>query len=170
MTTSPPRSVRPAMSAYGVPDDLDGVLPWSWAEERLVACRNFWVVTASAAARPHAMPVWGLWQPETQRFTFSCARNSRKARNLAENPQVTVAVDQTVEVVSVEGRARFPEADELGATLRTFAEKYWDSPQEVTDGEAFFGENLVVEVTPERAFGIIEDEADFSRRATKWVW
>ena len=31
-------------------------------------------------------------------------------------------------------------------------------------------ENLTVEVTPERAFGIIEDEVDFSQRATKWVW
>ncbi len=26
---------RPQMSDYGVPDDLDGVLPWEWAEERL---------------------------------------------------------------------------------------------------------------------------------------
>ena len=30
MTT--PRAERPAMADYGVPDELDGVLPWSWAE------------------------------------------------------------------------------------------------------------------------------------------
>jgi hypothetical protein len=40
----------------------------------------------------------------------------------------------------------------------------------VSDGEAFLAQNKVVEVTPERAFGIIEDEVDFSQRATRWVW
>jgi hypothetical protein len=29
---------------------------------------------------------------------------------------------------------------------------------------------VIVEVTPERAFGIIESEDDFARRATRWVW
>ncbi len=158
------------MSAYGVPDDLEGVLPWSWAEERLVACRNYWVVTASPDGRPHAMPVWGIWRPETGGFAFSCAHRSRKARNLEANPQVTVAVDHTVEVVVVEGRATFPAASEVSDTLHAFAAKYWDDPQAAADGEAFLAENLVVQVSPERAFGIIEDEVDFSQRATKWVW
>ena len=27
---------RPDMAGYGVEDDLDGVLPWTWAVERLV--------------------------------------------------------------------------------------------------------------------------------------
>ena len=48
------------MPGYGVPDDVGGLLPWSWAEERLVSNRNYWVVTVDADHHPHAMPVWGL--------------------------------------------------------------------------------------------------------------
>jgi hypothetical protein len=31
-------------------------------------------------------------------------------------------------------------------------------------------ENTIFEVTPERAFGIIEREDEFAQRATRWVW
>ena len=53
--TAPPRSERPDMSGYDVPAEADGVLPWSWAEERLVGCQNFFLVTANVLdAIPHA--------------------------------------------------------------------------------------------------------------------
>ena len=158
------------MKEYGVPDDLDGVLPWSWAEERLLASRNLWVVTASAAGRPHAMPVWAVWLPEPSAFLFSCAPSSRKARNLAENPQVTVAVDHTVEVVTVEGTARFVTIDEVAEGLAAYVRKYYEDESTWEGAKEFVAQNKVVLVTPERAFGIIEDEEDFSQRATKWVW
>jgi len=165
-----PRSERPAMSDYGVPEDLDGVLPWSWAEERLVASRNLWVVSASAAGRPHAMPVWGAWVPDTSTFVFSCSPNARKVRNFTENPQVTVAVDSTVEVVVVEGRVRSVTPESVDAALDLYVDKYWETEQEKVDGKAFVSSHDVWELTPERAFGVIETEEDFARRATKWVW
>ncbi len=158
------------MSDYGVPDDLDGVLPWSWAEERLLASRNLWVITATAAGRPHAMPVWGVWQPDPATFLFSCSPNSRKARNLAANPRATVAVDSTVEVVSVEGSVRSREASAVAAGIDAYAEKYWETEQERTDGKVFVASHALFELVPDRAFGIIETEEDFARRATKWVW
>jgi hypothetical protein len=158
------------MKEYGVPEDLEGVLPWSWAEERLLASKNLWVVTASAAARPHAMPVWGVWLPEPSTALFSCAPSSRKAANLKANPQVTVAVDHTVEVVTVEGTARFVRPDEVDAGIDAYVRKYHEDEDAWAGAKQFLGENLIVEVVPERAFGIIEDEVDFSQRATKWVW
>ena len=54
-----PRIARPDMSAYGVPEELDGALPWSWAEERLAETRNFWLITVKASGRPHSMLIWG---------------------------------------------------------------------------------------------------------------
>jgi PPOX class probable F420-dependent enzyme len=158
------------MAAYGVPADLEGVLPWSWAEERLVGCRNYWVVTASPAARPHAMPVWGVWRTDPGDFLFSTDPGSRKLRNLTANPQVTVAVDDSVEVVVVEGRAEVVEGSTVEDGLVAYAAKYWDEPKQQEEGVAFLKENRVVVVRPERAFGIIEDEVDFSQRATRWVW
>jgi len=158
------------MSDYGVPDDLDGVLPWSWAEERLLASRNLWVVSASAGGRPHAMPVWGVWSPDTSTFVFSCSPNTRKVRNSTENPQVTLAVDSTVEVVVVEGTVRSVTAASVDAALDRYVDKYWETEQEKVDGKGFVSSHDVWELTPERAFGVIETEEDFARRATKWVW
>ena len=164
------------MSDYGVPNDLTGTLPWPWAQERLVANKNYWVVTASAAARPHAMPVWGVWLPETDRFWFSCSPNARKARNIVENPQCVVTVDNTVECVSVEGRARIVDATSDGEgeaverVAAAYATKYWDDPGVHEEMAAFFRSHAIVEVTPDRAFGIIEREDEFAQRATRWRW
>ena len=162
------------MAAYGVADDAAGALPWSWAEERLLANRNYWVVTVSGTGRPHAMPVWGVWLPETERFWFSCAPGARKARNLEENPHCVVAIDDTVECVSMEGRARIVEPDaapgSLGPMIDAYLRKYFDDASEHAEMEAFLRGNTVIEVTPERAFGIIEREEEFAERATRWRW
>jgi hypothetical protein len=157
------------MEEYGVPEDLEGVLPWSWAEERLVGSRNLWLVTASADARPHAMPVWGAWVPSSQTFVFSYARSSRKARNLAANPRASMAADHTVEVVVVEGTVRTVTADEVAEGLDVYFAKYYDAP-DIPAARQFLGQNVIAELVPERAFGIIEVEEDFGPRATKWVW
>lgn len=100
-----PRAERPHMPDYGVDTPSWVPLPWSWAVERLLANRNFWVVTVSAQGRPHALPVWGVWDEGENRFAFSCGPRSRKARNLAANPQVAIMTDDTVECLSIEGRA-----------------------------------------------------------------
>ena len=158
------------MAAYGVPDDLDGVLPWSWADTRLSSSRNFWIVTASIKGRPHAMPVWGVWMSALERFAFSCAPQSRKARNLGENPQIVVTIDDTVECVSLEGRARAISGADADPFVDAYARKYEDDPVKQTALAAFMRENSIYEVTPERAFGIIEREDEFAQRATRWVW
>ncbi len=162
------------MSDYGVPTDPTGALPWSWAEERLVGNKNFWVVTASASGRPHAMPVWGVWDRGSERFWFSCSPEARKARNIADNPQCVVAVDDTVECVSVEGRARIVDASREGPVIdlivSQYVTKYWEDPSVHAEMEAFLRGHLLVEVTPELAFGIIEREEEFAQRATRWRW
>jgi nitroimidazol reductase NimA-like FMN-containing flavoprotein (pyridoxamine 5'-phosphate oxidase superfamily) len=158
------------MPGYGVPDDVDGVLPWSWAEERLVRNKNYWLVTASAEARPHALPVWGIWRVEPAAFVFSCAPDARKVRNLKANPQASVAVDDTVECVSVEGRARLlTDSIEQAAAIEAYLAKYY--PAEQHDAMAdFLRQNVIWVVEPERAFAVIEREAEFGPRATKWTW
>ena len=162
------------MSDYGVPADSTDALPWTWAEQRLVDNKNYWVVTASAAGRPHALPVWGVWLPDTERFWFSCSPNARKARNIVENPQCVVTVDDTVECVSVEGRARIADtagdADAIDRALDAYVRKYWDDPTVLPEMEAFVRSNAIIEVIPDRAFGIIEREEEFSQRATRWRW
>jgi hypothetical protein len=162
-----PVAERPAMTEYGVDTDAWQPLPWSWARERLERARNLWVVTATANGRPHALPVWGVWDDAVPGFSFSCAHTARKARNLAANPQVCVMPEDTVECVSVEGRAtllRDPEA--IDAWIERYLAKYAD--EEVTAD--FLRENACYEVVPDRAFGVIERPDEFGTRATRWRW
>lgn len=155
------------MAEYGVRAEAWEPLPWSWAAERLGRGRNFWVVTASAVGQPHALPVWGVWDDDEHRFAFSCAPGSVKARNIAANPRVAVAVDDTVECVSLQGRASVVTDD---ARRRLWADRYvarYAAMSEELD-PAFVLAHLVVEVRPTRAIAVIEREDDFATRPTSW--
>ena len=165
-----PTAERPFMPDYGVPTDLDGVLPWSWAEERLVRNKNYWLVTASAGGRPHSLPLWGIWRCDQGDFVFSCGPRSRKARNIDENPQACVTIDDTVECVSVEGQAtELTDPAERSAAIDAYVTKYAE-PDGRDQMAGFVGAHRMIVLRPERAFAVIEREEDFSARATRWTW
>jgi nitroimidazol reductase NimA-like FMN-containing flavoprotein (pyridoxamine 5'-phosphate oxidase superfamily) len=157
------------MTEYGVEAPGWEPLPWEWAAERLAANRNFWVVTVSGSGRPHALPVWGVWDDRDLRFAFSCAPGSRKARNLAENPRVVLTVDDTVECISIEGTATpVPRGDRQEQWIARYLAKY--QPLSADLSADFVRENAVFEVAPDRAFGVVEREDEFATRATRWVF
>lgn len=160
------------MADYGVPDDVDGVLPWSWAQERLGGSRCYWVTTVDGAGRPHSMPVWGVWLDEPDRFWFSCAPTALKVRNLEANPAVTVTTEDPTELVSLEGDAtRLSQGGDLDRGATTFLEKY-GAEMNMSDAEVgdFLGGAATFAVTPQRAFGLIETPEEFGPKATRWRW
>ncbi|NIV55014.1 MAG: hypothetical protein GWN48_05310 [Actinobacteria bacterium] len=163
------------MASYGVTDDPDGLLPWAWAEERLLTTRNFWFVTCDGAGRPHSMPVWGVWMPDVERWGTSCAPTARKARNLRANDRVVVTTDDGVECVSIEGRAVRLAGDEVDHMARAWALKYADlveahTEEQIRETIEFVRGNAAYAVIPERAFGMIETPERFATAATRWVW
>jgi len=93
---------RPSIvEGYGIADDGEGMLPFSWVEDQLAAAHNYWVCSTRADGRPHAMPVWGLWVDGAVWFSTDPA--SLKARNLAARPEVVVHLESGDDVVVVEG-------------------------------------------------------------------
>ncbi len=157
------------MPDYGVDTPEWSPLPWSWAGERLTAERNFWVVTVSGDGRPHALPVWGVWDDAEWRFAFSSGPRSRKLRNLSANPRAVVMTGDTTECISVEGRAAVIDDERR---LAQWTARYLDKYQALAPdlSEDFLRQNVCVEFVPERAFAVIEREAEFSTRATRWVF
>jgi len=120
----PPAS-RPHMPGYGIagPTEGRGLLPWSWAEERLTRSHDYWVATVRADGRPHLMPVWAVWH--TGRLWFSSANGSRKARNLGASARCTVSTDNPQEPVVVHGLAeRIASEEDLAAMLAAENAKY----------------------------------------------
>ena len=163
------------MEGYGVTDDPEGLLPWAWAEERLLGCRNFWFVTVRPDGRPHSMPVWGVWMPDRQRWGFGCAPTSQKVHNLAANPAVVVTVEDTVEAISIEGIADRIDGDEAVPMIEAWIDKYADEIEVVDDetrdqARGFLRDGVMYEITPRRAIGMIERAEEFATAATRWVW
>ena len=93
------------MPGYGITPsgDSEGVLPWSWAVERLTKAHNYWVATGGRGAAPQLTAVWGVWLDGA--FYFSFAATSRKARNLAEDARCAISTERADEAVIVEGIA-----------------------------------------------------------------
>ena len=157
------------MPDYGVDTASWSPLPWSWAAERLTANQNFWVVTVSADGRPHALPVWGVWNDAEARFVFACGPRARKLRNLIANPRVVVMVDSTEECVSVEGRAGVVADDgRRELWIERYLAKYRPMAAELS--AEFLRGNVIVEFAAERAFAVVERVEEFSTRPTRWVF
>jgi hypothetical protein len=99
-----PKAERPTMPhGYGIAKGSKDQMAWSDVERQLAKAKNYWVGTTRPDGRPHAMPVWGLWLDGV--FYFSSEGGSRKARNIAANPQVVVHLESGDDVVIIEGTA-----------------------------------------------------------------
>ncbi len=141
-----------------------GLLPWSWAEERLVRSHDFWLVTVIPSGAPHLMPVWAVWHED--RLWFSSANGSRKARNLAQEPRCTLSTENPLEPVVVQGRAqRVTDRGELERMLAAENAKYGtDYGMEMVDPTS----NSVFALRPEWVFTL--DSKDFTGSPTRFVF
>jgi general stress protein 26 len=163
---SEPIASRPFMPGYGIAaaDQGSGLLPWSWARERLVAARNLWVTTVGPDARPHAMPVWAVWSGGA--LWFSSSLGSRKVRNLRVNPWCVATTEHADEPVVVEGTAEIvTDMGLIGEFLARTNAKY-----EVELGIDFFDPvvNATIRIEPRWAFAL--RHGDFTGSPTRWVF
>jgi PPOX class probable F420-dependent enzyme len=159
-----PLADRPFMPGYGIkgPEAGTGLLPWRWAEEKLVASHDYWVVSVCPDGSPHAMPVWGVW--DSGALLFSSGGRSRKVRNLTADPRCVVAVADTTDPVVLEGTATIVrEPTELARTIELLNAKYATAyTVDFLDPDV----NATVRVRPRRGFGLVQD--DFSGSPTRW--
>ncbi len=154
------------MPGYGTlpAEEGTGLLPWSWAEERLVRSHDYWLATVVPSGAPHLMPVWAVWHKD--RLWFSSANGSRKARNLANEPRSTLSTDDPLEPVVVQGRARRVTNDkELDRMLAVLNAKYGtDYGLDMVDPAV----NSVFALRPDWVFTL--DSKDFTGSPTRFVF
>jgi nitroimidazol reductase NimA-like FMN-containing flavoprotein (pyridoxamine 5'-phosphate oxidase superfamily) len=90
-------------------EGTDGLLEWPWARKRLTDSHNYLIITVRPDGWPHAMPMHGLWHGDA--YYFGTDDDTRKAKNLAENPRCIVVNERFDEATIVEGVAeRVPAA------------------------------------------------------------
>jgi hypothetical protein len=153
-----PRASRPRFPGYGIAEEEDGLIPWSWASERLEASRNYWISSTRPDGRPHAMPVWGVWLDET--FYFGTGVRSQKARNLAANPAVVVHLESGDDVVVLEGAVEVVEGEEPAEPVNRAYERKYGWRAEPGDPAPLY------RLLPRRAFAWTEK--DYPRSATRF--
>lgn len=93
---------RPHVPGYEIPVSKQGLLPWSWARERLDRAIVYWLATTGTDGAPHLIPIWGAWVDERW---YVEGGPTRWQRNLRENPKLAIHVEFGDEIVIVEGSA-----------------------------------------------------------------
>jgi hypothetical protein len=167
---SQPKPSRIHAPGYGFPKGTKGLLPWSWAEQRLKKSHNYWITTITPATiggakqpAPHTMVVWGLWQDGC--FLFSTGNQSRKARNLAENPNCVVCTEHADEAVIVEGIAEIAGVAARRKLIPAYERKYKFDLSKMKD-DILSMKEPVYSVRPLVVFGLWEKY--FQSKSTRW--
>jgi general stress protein 26 len=110
------------------------------------------------------MPVWGVW--DGQDFWFSSSKRSRKTRNLMADPRCTVAVEDAVNPVIMEGIAELVTDPYTLAEMLALENAKYETDYGVDMLDPTI--NSVFRVRPSWAFGLRED--DFAGSPTRWIF
>ena len=157
-----PNATRPHMPGYGIlpASEGTGLLPWSWAVERLTNSHDYWVTTTWPDGRPHLTAVWGAWRDGA--VWFSCSNSSRKTKNLERDTRCSIATDNAYEPVIVDAAA---ERRRDAGSIQMFTDAV-NAKYETDYGTDFFGDNALWMARPHVVFAL--DEADFAGSPTRW--
>jgi PPOX class probable F420-dependent enzyme len=94
-------------------------------DERLRKDPIIWLSSVRPDGRPHLVPVWFLWYGET--ILIFSQPNAQKIRNLRQNTNVILALDDTKDgddVVMLEGKAELLNDPAVNPTLPAYVAKY----------------------------------------------
>lgn len=158
-----PQPSRPHAPGYGFPEGKKGLLPWSWAEQRLKKSHNYWITTVKPDCSPHTMVVWGLWQDG--RLPFSTGSKSQKARNLKRNANCVMCTEHANEAVIVQGVAEVADRDARRKFLSQYERKYKFDMSSMKD-DILSMKEPVFAVRPQVVFGLWEKY--FQSKSTRW--
>ncbi|MEV0155858.1 pyridoxamine 5'-phosphate oxidase family protein [Micromonospora sp. NPDC050686] len=167
-------TVAKPVDARTISEDDAAPAPWEQGGERLAGGSTYWLATVRPDGRPHLVPVLAVWVDGV--LHFSAGSQTRKARNIAGRPQVSISTEGDGMDVVVEGAAVLVrDTARLQDVAQAYADKYgWEV--KVHDG-AFQSEGGaptagdppydVYEVVPAKAFALSTSAAPTS---TRWVF
>jgi len=98
-----PKITRPSFPK-GYVDNPSSEVAWEYVEQRLRESRNYWLCTVRPNGRPHVIPRWGVYLDG--KFYYDGSPETRHARNLESNPQVSLHLESGSNVVIMEGTAQ----------------------------------------------------------------
>lgn len=150
---SEPVASRPHIPGYGLPETTEGLLEWSYVENRLEESMHYWLATTGSGG-PHVNAIWGVWWRGA--LYFGGSPEVRWARNLGDDPRIAAHLEDGEKAVILEGTVEKTSTDpdeEVTSVMNAYRKKY------KMDHPAPFWR-----LTPRRAFAW----TDFAKDATRW--
>ena len=120
--------------------------------------------TTCPDGRPHCVPVWGVW-PIDNAFYFSSGAKSRKARNLAANPNAWYARRRHRGGFARRRRRKIIDV----ATIRRFVEAYNPKYQWDLKAETVLDIGPIFAVHPRKVIAVDATPGQFQGSATRWL-
>ena len=96
-----PKITRPHFPE-GYVDNPKSLLPWSHVIEKLTNAMNYWVCSVQPNERPHSIPKWAVMV--AGKIYYDGSPETRHAKNITQNPFVSLHLEDGSDVVIVNGR------------------------------------------------------------------
>lgn len=115
--------LRPAFPP-GYVDGPTTTLTWEWVAGKLAESKHYWLCSVRPDGRPHVVPRWGVFLED--RFYYDGSPETRHARNIERNPNVSLHLESGSEAIILEGTAAAAgkPAPELAKRLSRAFKKY----------------------------------------------
>ena len=112
---------RPKFPAnYGISEKRAGLVTWDDVNRWMDKSQNYWINTTRGKV-PHSRPIWGIWYKKI--FYFGGGLETRNAKNLLKNNNISVHTESGEEVVIIEGYAEQFSDEDLHQILGKLYEK-----------------------------------------------
>jgi len=96
----PPKVTRPILPK-GYVDHPISEVTWEYVEERLTRSVNYWICSTRPNGHPHVIPRWGV--VVEGKFYYDGSPETRHAKNILRNPNVTLHLESGSEAVILDG-------------------------------------------------------------------
>jgi hypothetical protein len=105
---------------------VPGFLAWATTVDfPLRAARSIWLSTTRPDGRPHAVPVWFVWDGDRHYIHFITRSHMQKTRNLAHQRYAVAHLGNGDDTLILEGPVSFvTDPDELARVDAAYAAKY----------------------------------------------
>ena len=119
-----PKITRPKFPK-GYADNPASYVTWDWVAEQLTESKNYWLSSVRPNEHPHVVPRWGVFMDN--KFYYDGSPETRHARNIVENPHVSLHLESGDQAVILEGiskPANKPEPELANRLAEEYRRKY----------------------------------------------
>jgi hypothetical protein len=97
-----PKITRPKLP-QGYADNPKSEVPWEYVEKQLTESKHYWMCSVRPDGRPHVVPRWAVYVGG--KIYYDGSSETRHARNILQNPHVTVNLEDGQKAIILEGKS-----------------------------------------------------------------